>query len=49
MMNHNGTENIQKSSKYISYVSFQTYLNGGKIVTSVFLIVRVSNGVVYHV
>ena len=41
MMTHNVIGKIQKTSKYISYVSFQTYLNGGKIVTSIFFVVIV--------
>ena len=41
MMNHNVTGNIQKTSKYISYISFQTYLNGGKILKSIFFVIIV--------
>ena len=34
MMDHNVTGNIQKISKYISYISFKTYLNCGRMLTT---------------
>ena len=49
MMDHNVTGNIQKTSKYISYVSFQNNLNGGKILTIIFIVVIVLYWMVFLV